>query len=104
MIPGKQSLMVANSQCVNPVTVGWLLRSVPMLADVNDLEQVLKVLWQVKGGFGLFWAAVRDGKPYNALHTARAIHIEVEETEKLHIVQWGLRKNRGDKPPSHLIR
>jgi len=79
MVPGKQTLLVANSQCIDPVTIGWLLCSNPTIADIKDLEQVLRALWQVKGGFGLYWAAVKDGKPYNPDNTARAIHIETEE-------------------------
>jgi hypothetical protein len=28
------------------------------MADINDLEMVLKAMWQeVKGGFGLYWAS-----------------------------------------------
>lgn len=79
MIPGKQTLLVANSQSINPRALGWLLRSNPSIADIKDLEQVLKALWQVQGGFGSYWAAVKDGKPYNPNNTARAIHIETEE-------------------------
>lgn len=87
MIPGKQTLLKANSQCVNPTTIGWLLRSTPAMADCNDLEKSLKTIWQVKGGFGLYWATVKDGKPYNALTTPRAIHIEVEESESSYLLQ-----------------
>jgi hypothetical protein len=81
MIPGKQTLLLANSQCVNPVNIGWFLRSTPMMADFDDLARVLKACWSVKGDFGLFWATVKDGKPYDAAQATRAIHIEVEEEE-----------------------
>jgi len=88
MIPGKQSLLKANSQCINPVTIGWLLRSTPAMADHTDLSSVLKAMWNVKGGFGLYWATIRDGKPYNPQSTSRAIHIEVEEDEAPGIINW----------------
>jgi hypothetical protein len=87
MIPGKQSLLKANSQCINPVTIGWLLRSNPALVDFDDLGRVLKAIWRVQGGFGLYWATVKDGKPYDALNTTRAIHIEVEETQAVMLTQ-----------------
>lgn len=57
------------------------------MADFKDLEAVLKAIWQVKGGFGLYWAMVKDGKPYNSTTASRAIHIEVEETEAPTILQ-----------------
>jgi hypothetical protein len=88
MIPGKQTLLLANSQCVNPVTIGWFLRSTPMMADFNDLSRALKACWSVKGDFGLYWATVRDGKPYDAAQATRAIHIEVEEDEASSITKW----------------
>lgn len=53
MIPGKQSFMIANSQSINPTTIGWLLRSTNTMADFKDLEKVLESLWMVKEGFGL---------------------------------------------------
>lgn len=80
MIAGKQSLLKANSQSINPTVVGWFLRSNPSMVDCTDLEQVLRALWEIKGGFGLYWAAVKDGKPYDSSATARAIHIETEES------------------------
>jgi hypothetical protein len=79
MIPGKQSFMIANSQSINPTTIGWLLRSTNAMADFKDLENVLKALWTVKEGFGLYWATIKDGKPYNVQTATRAIHIETEE-------------------------
>jgi hypothetical protein len=79
MIPGQQSLLKANSQSVNPTTIGWLLRSNHTMADYQELEQVLRSLWEVNGGFGLYWATVRDGDAYDPQNTARAIHIETEE-------------------------
>jgi hypothetical protein len=88
MIPGKQTLLCANSQCVNPVTVGWFLRSTPMMADFDDLSRVLKAVWSIKGDFGLFWVTVKDGKPYNAAQATRAIHIEAEEEEAAYIKKW----------------
>lgn len=89
MIPGKQSLLKANSQCINPVTIGWLLRSTPSMVDFDDLYQVLKTLWNVKGGFGLYWATVKDGKPYDPQSTSRAIHsIEVDEEEASAVKLW----------------
>lgn len=89
MIPGKQTFLKANSQCVHPVTIGWFLRSTPMMADFNDLSRVLKACWSVlKGDFGLYWATVRDGKPYDPTQATRAIHVEVEEAEAASIVKW----------------
>lgn len=79
MIPGQQSLLLANSQSINPTTIGWLLRSNPTMVDYQDLDKVLRALWNVKGGFGLYWAVVRDGEKYDPATTARAIHIETEE-------------------------
>jgi hypothetical protein len=79
MIPGQQSLLKANSQSINPVTIGWLLRSNPTMADVKELEELLRVLWTVKGGFGLYWATVKTHQVYNPQNTTRAIHIETEE-------------------------
>lgn len=35
MIPGQQSLLKANSQSINPTTIGWLLRSNPTMVDYN---------------------------------------------------------------------
>lgn len=78
MILGKQSLLKANSQCISPTTIGWLLRSTPTMMD----------LWNVKGGFGLYWATVKDGKPYDPKATTRAIHIEVEEQEAPEVKRW----------------
>lgn len=80
MIAGKQSLLKANSQSINPAVLGWLFRSNPTMVDFSDLAKVLKALWSVKDGFGLYWVAVKDGKPYDLLNTARAIHIETEES------------------------
>lgn len=80
MVAGKQSLLKANSQSVNPTVIGWLFRSKPTMVDFSDLEKVLKAIWSIKDGFGLYWAAVKDGKPYDSATTARAIHIETEET------------------------
>jgi hypothetical protein len=57
------------------------------MADCSDLERSLKTIWQVKGGFGLYWAMVKDGKPYNANTASRAIHIEVEESEAPNLIQ-----------------
>jgi len=79
MIPGQQSLLKANSQSINPVTIGWLLRSTSTMADVKELEDLLRVMWTVKGGFGLYWATVKTHKAYNPQNTTRAIHIETEE-------------------------
>jgi hypothetical protein len=81
MIMGKQSLLKANSQSINPTVVGWFFRSNPTMVDFDDLEKVLKTLWTVKHGFGLYWASVKDGKPYDASTTARAVHIETEESQ-----------------------
>jgi hypothetical protein len=39
----------------------------------------LRALWTVRGGFGLYWAVVRDGTKYDPTTTARALHIETEE-------------------------
>jgi hypothetical protein len=80
MIAGKQSLLKANSQSINPAVLGWLFRSNPTMVNFSDLAKVLKALWSVKDGFGLYWAAVKDGKPYDSLNTARAIHIKIEES------------------------
>ena len=33
----------------------------------------------VKEGFGLYWATIKDGKPYNNQTATQAIHIETEE-------------------------
>jgi hypothetical protein len=79
MIPGQQSLLNANSQSLNPTTIGWFLRSNSTMVDFLDLEKVLRVLWNVRGGFGLFWAVVRDGTKYDPTTTSRALHIETEE-------------------------
>jgi hypothetical protein len=79
MIPGQQSLMKANSQSINPTTIGWFLRSNTSMVDFPDLEKVLRTLWNVRGGFGLYWAVVRDGTKYDPTTTARALHIETEE-------------------------
>jgi hypothetical protein len=86
MIPGQQSLLKANSQSINPTTIGWFLRSNPMMVDFKDLEMILKALWNVKSGFGLYWAVVRDGDKYNPTTTARAIHIETEEESAARLV------------------
>jgi hypothetical protein len=85
MIMGKQSLLKANSQSINPTVVGWLFRSNPTMVDYDDLERVLKALWTIKEGFGLYWASVKDGKPYDASNTARAVHIETEESDAARI-------------------
>jgi hypothetical protein len=69
------------------VTIGWFLHSTPAMADFNDLNRVLKACWAVKGDFGLYWATVRDGKPYDAATATRAIHIEVEEDESAMILK-----------------
>ena len=79
MIPGQQSLMEANSQSINPTTIGWLLRSNSTMVDFPDLEKVLQALWMVRGGFGLYWAVVCNGTKYDPSTTARALHIETEE-------------------------
>lgn len=55
--------------------------------NFHDLEKVLKHFWQVKGGFGMYWATVKDGKPYNATTASRTIHIKVEEQEAAILVQ-----------------
>lgn len=101
LIPGKQTLIIANSQCVHPVTIGWFLRSTPMMADFNDLSRVLKACWAVKGDFGLYWATVRDGKPDDATQATRAIHIEVEEGEAARIIKWA-EKTYGRASPNFL--
>jgi hypothetical protein len=88
MIPGKQTLLKANSQCVNPTTIGWFLRSTPTMVDYDDVGSVLKAMWNIKGAFGLYWATVRDGKPYDATKTTRALHMETEEDEAAHIITW----------------
>lgn len=80
MIAGKQSLLKANSQSINPTVVGWFFRSNPSMVDCSDLEKVLRSIWTIKEGFGLYWAAVKDGKPYDPATTARAIHLETEES------------------------
>jgi hypothetical protein len=80
MIVGKQSLLKANSQCINPTVVGWFFRSNPSMVDFSDLGRVLKALWNTQDEFGLYWEAVRDGKPYDPATTVRAIHLEAEET------------------------
>jgi hypothetical protein len=79
MIPGQQSLLQANSQSINPTTIGWLLRSNNTMVDFHDLEKILRALWTVKGGFGLYWSVIRDGEKYDPNTSARAIHIETEE-------------------------
>ena len=79
MIPGQQSLMKANSQSINPTTIGWLLWSNPTKVDFLDLEKVLHVLWMVWGGLGLYWALVWDGTKYDPSTTARVLHKETEE-------------------------
>jgi hypothetical protein len=66
----ENSPFLANSQQINPVTVGWFLQSSPTLADFRDLESVLNALWNVKGGFGLYWSTVKDRKPYNSSQLA----------------------------------
>jgi hypothetical protein len=88
MIPGKQTLLKANSQCLNPITIGWFLRSTPTMTDFDDISSVLKVMWNIKGAFGLYWATVKDGKPYDAMTTTRAIHMEAEEEEAAKIISW----------------
>ena len=79
MIPGQQSLLKANSQSINPVTIGWLLRSNPTMADISELEHLLRAMWAVKGGFGLYWANVKSHKAYDPQNVTQAIHIETEE-------------------------
>jgi hypothetical protein len=79
MIPGQQSLLKANSQAINPITIGWLLRSNPTMADTSELEQLLRIMWSIKGGFGLYWATVKTHQAYDPQNTTRAIHIETEE-------------------------
>jgi hypothetical protein len=79
MIPGQQSLLKANSQSINPVTIGWFLRSNHTMADTLELEQLLRTMWTVRGGFGLYWATVKTHKAYDPKNTTRAIHIETEE-------------------------
>jgi len=88
MIPGKQTLLKANSQCQNPTTIGWFLRSTPTMVDFDDIHCILKVMWNIKGAFGLYWATVKDGKPYDAVKTTRAIHMEVEEEEAEKVITW----------------
>jgi len=88
MIPGKQTLLKVNSKCLHPVTIGWFLRSTPMMADFDDLSRVLKACWSVRGDFGLYWATVRDGKPYDPTKATRAIHVEVEDAEAAGIIKW----------------
>ena len=51
------------------------------MVDFRDLEQILCALWTVKGGFGVYWAVVRDGDKYDPSTSARALHIETEEEE-----------------------
>lgn len=79
MIPGQQSLLQANSQAINPITIGWLLRSNAMMANTSELETLLCTMWSVKGGFGLYWATVKTHQAYDPQNTTRAIHIEREE-------------------------
>jgi hypothetical protein len=79
MIPGQQSLLKANSQAMNPITIGWLLRSNPTMADTSELEQLLCIMWTIKGGFGLYWTMVKTNQAYDPQNTTRAIHIETEE-------------------------
>lgn len=88
MIPGKQTLLKANSQCVNPTTIGWFLWSTPTMVNYDDVGSILKAMWNIKGAFGLYWATVRDSKPYDATKTTRAIHTETEEEEAAHIITW----------------
>jgi hypothetical protein len=88
MIPGKQTLLKANSQCVNPTTIGWFLQSTPTMVDYDDISCILKAMWNIKGAFGLYWATVRDGKPYDASTTTRAIHMETEEDESAKVITW----------------
>jgi hypothetical protein len=88
MIPGKQTLLKANSQCMNPTTIGWFLRSTPTMVDFDDIYCVLKAMWNIKGAFGLYWATVKDGKPYDAMTTTRALHMEAEEEEAQQIINW----------------
>jgi hypothetical protein len=40
------------------------------MADFDDLEKVLRLMWQVKGRFRLSWAAVKTGAPYDPNMTA----------------------------------
>jgi hypothetical protein len=86
MIPGQQSLLKANTQSLHPVTIGWLLRSNPLMADVKELEQLLMVMWNVKGGFGLYWATVKSHQAYDPKNTIRAIHIETEEASAKRLI------------------
>jgi hypothetical protein len=85
MIPGQQSLLKANSQSINPITIGWFLRSNPTMADISELEQLLRVMWAVKGGFGLYWANVKSHKAYDPQNVICAIHIETEEETVKHL-------------------
>jgi hypothetical protein len=48
MILGQQSLMKANSQSINPTTIGWFLQSNSSMVDFPDLEKVLCTLWNVR--------------------------------------------------------
>jgi hypothetical protein len=73
--------MKANSQAINPITIGWLLRSTPAMADIKELEGLLKAMWTVKDGFGLYWAMVKTHQVYDPKNNTRAIHIEVEEED-----------------------
>lgn len=95
MIPGQQSLLLANSQSINPTTIGWLLRSNPTMVDFQDLEKILRALWTVKDGFGLYWAVVRDGDKYDPLTSTRAIHIETEEEDAPRVISLAERTYGG---------
>lgn len=79
MILGQQCLLKANSQAINPTTIGWLLHSNPMMADTSELEHLLCIMWDIKGGFGLYWATVKKHQAYDPQNTTQAIHIETEE-------------------------
>lgn len=101
MIPGQQSLLNANSQSMNPTTIGWFLWSNATMVDFLDLEKVLRALWNVRGGFGLYWAVVRDGTKYDPSSTARALHIETDEETAPRLISLA-EKTYGGRFSSHL--
>jgi len=101
MIPGQQSLLKANSQAINPTTIGWLLRSNPTMADTSELEHLLRTMWSVKGGFGLYWATVKTQQAYDPQNTTRAIHIETEEESATRLI--GLAEKAYGVPSNRIV-
>jgi hypothetical protein len=55
------------------------------MADFDDLERILHTLRNIKGGFGLYWATIKERKPYDPPNTPGAIYIETEEESAAHL-------------------